>query len=71
MENETFKCIFCGKKLKINDIIIGSNKWAYCKKCKKPILDMTIQSAEHFLKRNEAKIEKETHIKLMLEGYFA
>lgn len=35
---ETMKCICCKKELTVNDIVISSSKWAYCKECKKPML---------------------------------
>lgn len=69
-DKETMKCIFCGKKLTVNDVVIGSSKWAYCKKCKQPMLDMLIQPPEHFLKRHENEIEHEEDILfLILRGY--
>ena len=49
---ETMKCIRCKKELTVNDIVISSSKWAYCKKCREPMLDMTIQPKEHFFVRN-------------------
>lgn len=66
---ETMKCWRCKKKLTVNDIVISSSKWAYCKKCREPMLDMTIQPKEHFLKRNENSIEHDTDIHLMLKGF--
>lgn len=66
---ETMKCRCCKRELTINDIVISSSKWAYCKKCREPMLDMTIQPKEHFLKRNENYIEHDTDIHLMLKGF--
>lgn len=65
---ETMKCLWCKRELTIDDIVIGSG-WAYCKNCKKPMLDVSIQSPEHFLKRNEKKIEHNGYIELMMKGY--
>ncbi len=66
---ETMKCRYCKKELTVNDIVIGSSKWAYCKKCRQPMLDTTIQPKEHFLKRNENYIEYDTDIHLMMKGF--
>ena len=66
---ETMKCICCKKELTVNDIVISSNKWAFCKKCKQPMLDTLIQPPEHFLKRHENEIEHDTDIHLMLKGF--
>lgn len=68
-DKETFKCYWCKKKLTTDDIVISSNKWAYCKECKRPMLDMLIQSPEHFLKRHENEIEHDTDIHLMMRGF--
>lgn len=68
-DEDMIKCFWCESELKVDDVIISSNKWAYCKNCKKPILDMLIQPEEHFLKRNEDKIEHDDHISLMMKGY--
>lgn len=69
-DKETMKCLRCKKELTVDDIVISSNTFAYCKKCKQPMLDMTIQSPEHFLKRHEKEIEHDTDIHLMMRGYF-
>lgn len=66
---EKIKCLFCHKELGVKDIIISSNGFAYCKKCKHPMLDMTIQSEDHFFKRNESQIEHADYISLMMEGF--
>lgn len=66
---ETIQCYNCGKKLTINDIVISSSGWAYCKKCKRILYDVTIQDPDHFLKKNEKKIEHDTDIHLMLKGF--
>ena len=48
-DKETIQCHWCNQELTIDDVVICNNGWAYCKKCKKPILDMTIQDPDHFL----------------------
>ena len=68
-DKETMKCIHCKKELTVNDIVISSNTFAYCKKCKQPMLDMPIQPPEHFLKRHEDEIEHDTDIHLMMRGF--
>ena len=68
-DKETMKCIMCKKELTTDDIVISSNTFAYCKKCKQPMLDMLIQPPEHFLKRHEDEIEHDTDIHLMLRGF--
>lgn len=68
-DKETMRCLWCKKELTVNDIVISSNLFAYCKKCKQPMLDMTIQPPEHFLKRYEDEIEHDTDIHLMLRGF--
>lgn len=66
---EKIKCPFCHKELGVKDIIISSNVWAYCKKCKSAILNTAIQDEEHFIKRNWEQIEKCDAISLMMEGF--
>ena len=68
-DKETMRCLWCKKELTVNDIVISSNLFAYCKKCKQPMLDMTIQPSEHFLKRHEDEIEHDTDIHLMMRGF--
>lgn len=68
-DKETIQCHWCNQELTIDDVVICNNGWAYCKKCKKPILDMTIQDPDHFLKQNEKKIEHDGYIELIMRGY--
>lgn len=68
-KQETFECYWCKSDLTVNDIVISNNGWAYCKKCKKPMLDMHIQPEENFLKRHESEIEHADCIELMMRGY--
>lgn len=68
-DKEIMKCIRCKKELTTDDIVISSNTFAYCKKCKQPMLDITIQDPDHFLKRHEKEIEHDTDIHLMLRGF--
>ena len=63
------KCHWCNSELTVKDVVISDNNWAYCKKCKKPMLDMLIQPEEHFLKQNKDKIEHDNHISLLIQGY--
>ena len=68
-DKETMKCMWCKSNLTTDNIIISDNAWAYCKKCKRPMLDMLIQPPEHFLKQHEKEIEHDNHIHLMLKGF--
>ena len=68
-DKETMKCIVCKKELTTDDIVISSNTFAYCKKCKQPMLDMLKQPPEHFLKRHEDEIEHDTCMNLLFRGY--
>ena len=65
------KCIFCGKELTEKDIVVSTNGWAYCKKCKKPLCDTTIQDDTHWIKKGLKNkiIKKKSYMDLMLQGY--
>ena len=63
------KCRWCKKELKLKDVVLSSNMWIYCKNCKKPILDYTIQPEENYFKKNRKKLETDSEISLMLKGY--
>ena len=69
-DKETMQCYWCKKELTTDDIVISNNGWAYCKKCKKPMCDVTIQDPDHFVKKNEKKIEHDDFFDLMMRGYF-
>lgn len=68
-KKEIFNCYWCKNDLTVDDIVISNNGWAYCKKCKKPMLDMLIQTEENFLKRHENEIEHADCIELMMRGF--
>lgn len=69
-DKETMPCYWCKKELTTDDIVISNNGWAYCKKCKKPMFDMTIQAPDNFVLKNEKKIEHDDFFSLMMRGYF-
>lgn len=61
------KCIFCNNDLTAKDVVLSSNGFIYCKKCKQPVLNALIQDENHW-SRND-NLEKANAIDLLMEGY--
>ena len=59
------KCIFCNNDLTVKDVVLSSNGFVYCKKCKHPILNSFIQEENQWSK----KLKKRNAIDLLMEGY--
>lgn len=63
------KCMHCNSELNLEDVVVSSNGWVYCKKCKSPYCDLLIQDKDHWIKSNLDKVEQKGYIDLVMEGY--
>ena len=62
------KCIFCNNDLTVKDVVLSSNGFVYCKKCKQPVLNALIQHENHWSKKYN-NLKKANAIDLLMEGY--
>ena len=68
MEQEKYKCKWCGEDLEFDDIFISKEGWAYCCKCETVLCDLTIQDKNHFLLKNIDKIPCSSEFKKKIKA---
>lgn len=66
---KTMRCLWCKKELTAGDIIIGRGLLAYCKRCSRPIADMTANLLIPFLEKYKSELEYEEDIFLKMRGF--